>query len=312
MSPSVPSETGEDLRAVLAQIPGWGDKALVLTPLLAGLTNSNWRVDIEGDPQAYFVKVPGPGTEQFIDRNTVNAASRQAAGMGVGPAVVFFDPETRIEVAEFLGDYRPCTSEDLWDPEVTPRVMDLYRRWNAGPPLPQTKTVFEMLEEHREQVRRDGTRIPAWVEEVLTTYDEAAARFLASGLDIVPCHNDPNPHNFMLPTVDPAGAMKLVDYDYASNNERAYEIGVFFAAVTFDADQQRQAIESYCGSCDPQLWARVQVMRVVQDVKWGLWALANARAWDGDFDYYKYGIWDLWRAHFEMHATEWQDQLERL
>jgi hypothetical protein len=55
-------------------------------------------------------------------------------------------------------------------------------------------------------------------------------------------------------------------------------------------------------------------MRVVTDVKWGLWALANARAWSGsgDFDYYKYGIWDLKRAHFEMHAADWQDQLGRL
>jgi thiamine kinase-like enzyme len=161
-------------------------------------------------------------------------------------------------------------------------------------------------------VLRDGTAIPAWVEEVLTTYDEAAARFLASGLDIVPCHNDPNFHNFMLSTVKPPKPMKLVDYDYASNNERSYEIGVFIGLLSFDEDQTRQAIESYFGHCDPHLWARMQVSRVVADVKWGLWALANARAWGGDFDYYKYGIWDLKRAHFEMHAVDWQDQLRRL
>ena len=125
-----------------------------------------------------------------------------------------------------------------------------------GPALPQTKTVFEMVAEHREQVRRDGTAIPAWVEEVLATYDEAAARFLASGLDIVPCHNDPNLHNFMLSTVKPPKPMKLVDYDYASNNERAYEIGVFiglqFLRPRADAAGDRILLRALRS----QLWAR--------------------------------------------------------
>lgn len=312
MSENLLAERADKLRDFLADIPGWDGKSLVLSPMLAGLTNVNWRVEVEGDLQAYFVKVPGPGTEQFIDRGTVHAASQQAADSGVGPAVVFYDPATGIEVGEFLSDYRPCTSEDLWQTEVSTQVMHLYRKMHAGPALPQTKTILEMAEEHREQIRRDRTVVPGWVEEVLAAYDEAAARFLASGLDIVPCHNDPNMHNFMLSTAKPAQPMKLVDYDYASNNERAYELGAFLGAINYDPDQTKQAIETYFGHCDPQLWARVQVMRVVTDVKWGLWALVNARAWEGDFDYYKYGLWDLQRAHFEMHATDWQDQLRRL
>ena len=310
MSQSVPSETGEKLHAVLAQVPDWGGKSLALSPVPGGLTNVNWRVEVEGDRQSYFVKVPGPGTEQFINHATVNAATRQAAEMGVGPAVLFYDPETGIEVSEFLGgDYRACTTEDLSHTELSAQVMGLYRTWHAGPALPQTKTVFDMVEEHREQVRHDGTVMPAWVEEVLTIYDEAAARFLAAGLDIVPCHNDPMPGNFMRSTVQP---MKLIDYDYASNNERSYEIGVFVCEFFYDDDQTRQMIESYFGHCDPHLWARVQVMRVIGDVKWGLWGLVNTRAWAGDFDYYKYGLWKLKRAHFFMHATGWQDQLRRL
>jgi len=312
MSQGVPSETGDKLRAVLAQIPEWGDKSFVLTPVRGGLTNVNWRVEVEGDRQSYFVKVPGPGTEKFIDRATVNAATRQAADMGVGPAVLFYDPDTGIEVSEFLSDYRPCSTEDLSPPEAVAQVMGLYRTWHTGPALPQTKTIFDMVEEHREQFRRDGTVIPAWVEEVLTTYDEAAARFIASGLDMVPCHNDPNPSNFMRSTVKPMKPMKLIDYDYASNNERSYEIGVFVGGYFLDDDRTRQAIESYCGHCDPQLWARALVMRVIADVKWGLWALVRAGEYGGDFDYYKYGLWDLKRAHFHIHATDWQDQVERL
>jgi thiamine kinase-like enzyme len=312
MSQSVPPDSGDKLRTVLAQVPEWRDKSLALRRVPEGLTNVNWRVDVEGDRQAYFVKVPGPGTEQFIDRATVNAAARQAADLGVGPAVVFYDPETGIEISEFLSDYRPCSTEDLSPAEGVAQVMGLYRTWHSGPALPQTKTVFDMITEHREQLRRDGSAMPAWAEHVLTIYDEAAARFLASGLDIVPCHNDPHPSNFMLSIEQPMKPMKLIDYDYASNNERSYEIGVFVGGYFLDDGQARQAIEAYYGHCNPQLWARALVMRVIADVKWGLWALVRARESGGDFDYYKYGLWDLRRAHFHIHAAGWPSQIRGL
>jgi thiamine kinase-like enzyme len=312
MSQSTLPTTGDELHAVIARFPGWADRSYEVSPVLGGLTNSNWRVDVENDPQAYFVKVPGPGTEAFIDRATATAASLQAAKMGVGPAVYYHDPETGIEVGEFLDGYQPCTAWEVSLPEVCAELMRLFRMWHSGPELPQTKTVFDMVEEHREQVFRDGTVMPPWVHEVLAAYDEAKARFLAAGLDIVPCHNDPGAGNYMRSITDSGRPMKLIDYDYASNNERSYEIGVFVGFNFFDADQTRHAIESYCGRCDPQMWARVQVIRTVADVKWGLWGLVNARAWSGDFDYYKYGLWDLQRAHFEILAPGWEDQLRRL
>jgi thiamine kinase-like enzyme len=312
MSHSTLPTTGDELHAVLARFPGWGDRAFAVSPVLGGLTNSNWRVVVEGDHQQYFVKVPGPGTEGFIDRATVIAASRQAAEIGVGPAVFYYDPETGIEVGEFLEGYQPCTAWDVGRPDVCAELMGLFRKWNSGPSLPQTKTVFDMVEEHREQVMRDGTVMPAWVHEVLVAYDEAKARFLAAGMDIVPCHNDPGAGNYMKSVTDPGSPMKLIDYDYASNNERSYEIGVFVGFNFFDDNQTRHALESYFGHFDPQMWARVQVSRAVADVKWGLWGLVNACAWSGDFDYYKYGLWDLRRALFQILAPDWRDQLRRL
>ena len=220
--------------------------------MVGGLTNSNYRVDVDGDAQSYFVKVPGPGTEGFIDRATASAASVQAAEMGVGPTVFYSDPETGIEVSEFLDGYQPCTAWDVGRPEVCAELMGLFRTWHSGPTLPQTKTVFDMVEEHREQVLRDGTVMPPWVLEVLAAYDEAKARFLAAGLDIVPCHNDPGAGNYMRSITDPSKPMKLIDYDYASNNERAYEIGVFVGFNFFDEEQTRHAIESYFGRCEPR------------------------------------------------------------
>ena len=308
-----PADAAE-LHDVLAGYRLWEeDRAFTVTPLVGGLTNNNYRVAVEGLGRDYFVKVPGPGTDGFIDRATAAAASQQAAAMGVGPAVFHVDDATGIEVSEYLDGYQPCTAWEVALPDYCAELMRLFRTWNSGPVLPQTKTVFDMVDEHYDQVLRDGTVMPGWVDDVLAAYREARARFLASGLDIVPCHNDPGAGNYMRCVVDPTKPMRLIDYDYASNNERAYEIGVFVGFNFFDAAQTRFAIESYLGEWDAHLSARVQVIRMVADVKWGLWGLVNAKAWaGGDFDYYKYGLWDLRRALIETLAPDWEEQLGRI
>ncbi|MCI0550699.1 MAG: choline/ethanolamine kinase--aminoglycoside phosphotransferase, partial [Anaerolineae bacterium] len=52
---------------VVTKIPDWSGKNIVVTPLSGGLTNSNFKVEVDGTP--YFVRVPGVSTELLaIDR----------------------------------------------------------------------------------------------------------------------------------------------------------------------------------------------------------------------------------------------------
>ena len=79
-----------------ARIPGWGGRSIGYAPLVGGLLNQNWLVEVEGHPRRYFVKVPGEGSDNFIDRVTANQAARNAHAIGVGPEVFHFDPVERL------------------------------------------------------------------------------------------------------------------------------------------------------------------------------------------------------------------------
>ena len=46
---------------VVAKISDWNGKNISITPLSGGLTNSNFKVEVDGAP--YFVRVPGASTE---------------------------------------------------------------------------------------------------------------------------------------------------------------------------------------------------------------------------------------------------------
>ena len=63
-------------------------------------------VDTVKDGKKHFMKVYGPGTESFINRDGSNDAALQAHEMGIGPTVLHYNKETGLEVIEFLEGYR--------------------------------------------------------------------------------------------------------------------------------------------------------------------------------------------------------------
>jgi thiamine kinase-like enzyme len=225
--------------------------------------------------------------------------------------VIFFDARDGLEVSEFIEGYRACTNADFGNPMIRSDVLNLYRQLHAGPKLNLTKTIFDMIEEHVEQGRELGSDFPQDMSWIMHRYGQAKAAFMASGLDIVPCFNDPMPGNFLI-GVETASArkpMKLIDYEFASNNERSYELGVLFAEMFFDESLTISLIEQYLGSVRPDMVARVIVNRSLADVKWASWAVVNRRLKDWDFDYQKYGVWKYMRARDVMYDPRWEGWL---
>jgi thiamine kinase-like enzyme len=107
--------------------------------------------------------------------------------------------------------------------------------------------------------------------------------------------------------------MKLVDYEFASNNERAYELALLTTEMFYTEERIIELVEDFYGRSDFGLLARVQVCGALADTKWGLWACVNQQlssAWD--FDYHKYGCWKLMRARLKMADPRWPFWLRSL
>jgi thiamine kinase-like enzyme len=300
-----------NLEEAVGRVPQWGENHITYVSLVGGLMNQNWLVEVAGDTRRYFVKVPGEGSEMFIDRVAANEAARNAHAMGIAPEVIFFDARDGLEVSEFIEGYRACTNADFGNPTIQSDVLSLYRQLHGSPKLGLTKTIFDMIEEHVEQGRELGSDFPHDMPWIMHRYGQAKAAFMAAGLDIVPCFNDPMPGNFLigLDSGSSQKPMKLIDYEFASNNERSYELGVLFAEMFFDEALTNGLIEQYLGSVRPDMVARVIVNRALADIKWASWAVVNRKLKDWDFDYQKYGVWKYMRARDVMYDPRWESWL---
>lgn len=300
------SEAERDLEAALRRVDAWAGQEIRYSPVAGGISNPNWRVWVGASPGSFFVKIPGKGTEMFIDRAAALDASRKAASLGIGPKVYEFLAADGIEITDFIEGCRSCTHADFRNLDLCRTALDVYRRLHEASPLVLTKTVFDMIDEHIDQVKRLNGWVPPDFTWLNAEYQRARAALEASGLDLVPCFNDPMAGNFM---VDDAGTIMLVDYEYASNNDRCYDLGIWFGEMFFDEATELVLIEHYFGRADTTTVARVAVHRALADVKWATWSMVQQKVSALDFDFFKYGVWKHMRARAVFQDPRWEGWL---
>lgn len=297
------------IEAVLDQIPAWKGRVTRFSPVGGGISNSNWRVWITGEPKSFFVKIPGRGTEMFINRAVALEASLKAEAAGIGPRVHQLQAPQGVEIVEFVEGYRTASNRDFLRPSVRGAVVEAYQKLHACTPLSQTKTVFDMIEEHLEQIAKVSAAMPEATAGLITAYRQARQALEASGLDFVPCFNDPMPGNFLL---DPDDHLVLIDYEYSSNNDRCYDLGAWSTEMFFDEATEAALIEDYFGTFDQRMMNRMTVYKALADIKWTLWSMLQNKISLLEFDFSKYGLWKLLRARSITERADWQVTLSKL
>src|SRR5690349_4376214 len=77
---------------VIARIPAWQGCQVRAAPLAGGLTNTNYRVEVDG--AAYVVRIPGQNTELLsVDRAHEYHNTLAAAQAGVGARILHYLPD---------------------------------------------------------------------------------------------------------------------------------------------------------------------------------------------------------------------------
>jgi thiamine kinase-like enzyme len=261
--------TGLTLDAVVRRVEAWrGAIAVHTAPMAGGLTSENYRVDVDG--QAFVVRLGGRDAELLgIDRVRECAAASTAAGLGIGPEVVWASPEEAVLVTRFVAG-RVLEPRDMQDAATLERVADTLRRVHHGPPLPGTFSAFRVVERYRETAGRHGVPLPGALDDWL-----ALARRIEAALGPdrpVPCHNDLLPVNF----VDAGERLWLLDWEYAAMGDRFFDLANLAANAELDGAGERRLLAAYGVVPDEMALARLGLMRLASDLREALWGLVQA------------------------------------
>jgi len=292
------------IEEVIAAIPSWTGRSLTAARIPAGLTNTNYRVEVDG--VAHFVRIPGGATDLLaVDRANELVNTRAAAIAGVSPRVLHTVPEWDVFVLEWL-PAATMSVESLNAPGMPTRIAATLRQLHAGPSFRDRFDMSRLVERYLGVVDDRGIPIPAGYREHLDRIPRIETALAAHPVAVVPCHNDLLADNYL----DDGDRLWLVDYEYSGMNDPAFELGNTCQELAFDDGQVAELCAAYFGDATAARLARMRLQMIMSDLGWTLWAAIQARISTIDYDF---GGWaeERWaRAAAALDGAEFETWLQ--
>ena len=267
------------IEQVITAIPDWAGRHVTSERIAAGLTNTNYRVEVDGTP--FFVRIPGASTDLLaVDRGNELHNTRAAAESGVSPRVLHSIPAWDVFVLEWLAA-TTMSIVSLQAPGMPTRIAATLRRLHAGPPFRDRFDMFRLTERYLALVDERGIPIPAGLREHLAVLGPIEAALARRPLALVPCHNDLLAENYL----DDGTRLWIVDFEYSGMNDPAFELGNTAQEQDFDDARIVELCAAYFGEATPALLARMRLQMIMSDVGWTLWAAIQARISTIEYDF---------------------------
>ena len=282
----------------VGKIEDWKGKNISIQPLSGGLTNSNFKVEVDGTP--YFVRVPGESTDLLaIDRHNEYHNTKAAAEAGVAPKVLYYLPEHCVMILEFL-DGKTMSKDSLNAPGMPTRMAQSIRRLHSGPRFLTAFNMFRLTEYYLNLCQERSIPVPDGYPERMLKVEKIEKAMAVHPLETVPCNNDLLAENYL----DDGKQLWLIDYEYSGNNDPTFELGNTCQEMEFSDDQIREVCSAYFGNASAGMIARMKLNMIMSDVGWGLWAAIQAKISTIDFDFWGWAIERWGRAVEKMDSAE--------
>ena len=269
------------IQRILSQVPGWEAADATVTPLIGGITNQNYRVDI--GEESFVLRIGGKGTHLLgIDRQRESICTAIAAQMGVGPQVVHFLASEEVLITRFIaGD--AVTPEMAAQPTTLRRIVDAMKRYHAGPPFPGTFSPFETVRSYHRLALEYSVSFPGTLPQVfaLMAQIEQASGNVTSPK---PCHNDLLASNF----IDDGHTIWILDWEYAAMGDIFFDLGNFSVNQSLNEEQCELLLHSYFGAVRSADLAHLHLMRLSSDLRESFWGFLQLGISELDFDYKEY------------------------
>lgn len=291
------------LAEAIARVPLWaGARGIKTSPLGGGITNRNFRVDVDGE--SFVLRIGGEKTELLgINRRHERSANEAAAAIGLAPEVVYFiEPEGYL-VTRFLAA-NPLPGPEMVKRENIRRVALALRQFHAIPGIPGDFSPFQTVDAYAEIARRYGVAFPGnfgWLMARRQEIESALRRFPFTPR---PCHNDLLNENFL-----DDGNIRILDWEYAGMGDPAFDLANFSVHHNFSDEQERTLLEAYLTATPlSEGWgmevrfARHKLLKIMSDFREAMWGVVQIGISNLDFDFRAYAV-----KHFERMAEMARD-----
>jgi thiamine kinase-like enzyme len=242
------------------------------------------------DGEVFVVRLEGTRSGRLgIDRHREYGCLVAASRTGVGPEVLYCRPEEGILVTRFI-DGRRLTAEETGRQEMIERIVRSLHLYHDGPAFQGVFSPFPILEEYRRTAQALGAPLP---DDLGSMYERAAEIRAALQQDRPasrPTHNDLWSPNF----IDDGDLVRILDWEYAGMGDVYFDLANFAMHQAFSDAQDETLLRTYFDDVSDAGFARLKLLRIVAELREGMWCMAGMDASGVDFDFLGYAA-----THFD-------------
>jgi len=295
----------ENVKAALQRISILKGKDNLKVTRLGGLTNLVYHIEDGSDN--YVLRIPGEGTEDYIDRQVEAHNAQIAAGADVSAKLLFVDPSDGLMLAEHLGGV--TMSPKLFaSRKGSPAraALAMKKLHTSGKEFNFRFELFSMIYEYLAVLEKLGAQLPEGYHEVVDTAGPIREALDANPVPLAPCHCDPLCENFL----DTGEQMWIVDWEYSGMNDPFWDLGDLSVEAEFSNAQDHEMMNAYCdGNVSEAVYGRMVIYKAMCDLLWTLWGLIQHANDNPAEDFWVYAVGRFERCKRLMGTNEFSRHL---
>ena len=277
---------------------------------LGGLTNLVFRVgrgqskEIDAE---FCLRLPGQGTEEYINRRHEAQAAHEAASAGVSPEVLYVD-DNGVMVTQFIDQAQTMTPALFKSRAGSPgRAGEAFAKLhNANLRFDFRFNLFDMIDDYLKVLSGKTVDFPDGYHDVLNDAETVRQALNAHELPLTACHCDPLCENFL----DTGQRMWIVDWEYSGMNDPLWDLGDLSVEGEFDESQDLEMILAYFnGEPRPDQHGRIVIYKAMCDLLWTLWGLIQHANNNPVEDFWAYSTTRFSRCKALMHTEGFKNHV---
>ncbi len=266
----------ETVQWIIERVPAWQGAAKIEVARIAGMTNQNYRVTVDGE--LFVLRISGQNTARLgINRAHELAALRSAAAAGLAPQVVaFLPPEGHLVTRWVKG--RHWYTPEYRTPAQVRLLTETVKRIHALPANGAVFSPFQRVRSFLETARSFNVPLPNGFESYLTTLNAIQIDQQNDPSDWQRiCHNDLVSVNYLY--IEETKKIIVLDWEFSGLGDIYYDLAT--VVYTHDSDGpispelEFEMLRCYFVSVTSLQRRRLLGMKYMLMLFSGMWGLAQ-------------------------------------
>ena len=257
------------------------------------------------------VRIPGKGTEDYINRTFEYNNAMAAWRAGISAEIVWADVDNGIMVSKAINGIETMTPNLFSSRKGSSARAGaaLAKLHNSGETFDFRFDLFNMIDDYLKILSSKNAELPDGYHEIVQAAKPVKLALEANPIILAPCHCDPLCENFL----DDGQKMWIVDWEYSGMNDPLWDLGDLSVEASMNQDQENEMLIAYFGKEPNEAQrGRVIIYKAMCDLLWTLWGLIQHADKNPAEDFWAYAIERFERCKLLMQNPDFNQHISAI